>query len=263
MQIPRRVGMALATALVCAPGTARADAVLDWTAIMGRTVAGQNPFAQGGTAAVAQFAVFEAVNAITGDYRPVRRRASRRRRTPPPRQRPWPRRTRCSELTCRPRPRRSMRRGHPRWPAFREGPAKAKGLLAGESAAAAVMALRADDGSVPPQFHVPGSTAPGEWQLTPGLPAGRRPPAPLATGQAVRHRTERPVLRGKPCRKLLPGVLVGERGHDDHVVARLPSAGVATECRAVSLQRVDYAQRLLGLTRHQLYIRMKRHGLEA
>ena len=43
-----------------------------------------------------------------------------------------------------------------------EGRAKSNGLLAGESPAAAVMVLRADDRSVPPQFHLPGSTAPGK-----------------------------------------------------------------------------------------------------
>jgi hypothetical protein len=33
-----------------------------------------------------------------------------------------------------------------------------------------MLALRAQDGSIPPEFHVPASTAAGEWQTTPGCP---------------------------------------------------------------------------------------------
>lgn len=49
---------------------ARADVVLDWNAIAVNTAiaSGQNPFAQARFATIAQLAVFEAVNAITGDY---------------------------------------------------------------------------------------------------------------------------------------------------------------------------------------------------
>src|SRR5882724_608512 len=51
---------------------ARADAVLDWNTIAVNTAVAnkQNPFAQARFAAIAQLAVFEAVNAITQDYRP-------------------------------------------------------------------------------------------------------------------------------------------------------------------------------------------------
>jgi hypothetical protein len=41
----------------------------------------------------------------------------------------------------------------------------------GEAAASAMIALRTGDGSTPPQFYLPGSAEPGEWQLTPGCPA--------------------------------------------------------------------------------------------
>src|SRR5438132_13824819 len=54
----------------CAPGIAVADAVSDWNAIMQTTVSGQPPFPQARFAAITQLAVFEAVNAITGDYKP-------------------------------------------------------------------------------------------------------------------------------------------------------------------------------------------------
>src|SRR5262245_37580555 len=54
----------------CCAGIARADVVLDWNAIMTTTVVGQNPFFQARFAAITEVAVFEAVNAITGDYEP-------------------------------------------------------------------------------------------------------------------------------------------------------------------------------------------------
>ena len=51
---------------------ARADVVLDWNAIAVNTAIanGQNPFAQARSAAIVQLAVFESVNAITGEYHP-------------------------------------------------------------------------------------------------------------------------------------------------------------------------------------------------
>src|SRR6266404_1591495 len=61
----------LATFLM-APSIARADDVLDWNEIAVDTAVAnkQNPFAQARYAAIVQLAVFEAVNAITGDYKP-------------------------------------------------------------------------------------------------------------------------------------------------------------------------------------------------
>ena len=51
---------------------ARADAVLDWNIIAVDTAVAnhQNPFAQARYAAIVQLAVFEAVNSITGEYKP-------------------------------------------------------------------------------------------------------------------------------------------------------------------------------------------------
>ena len=59
-------------ALLFASAAAQADVVLDWNTIAVDTAVanGQNPFAQARFAAIAQVAVFEAVNAITGDYQP-------------------------------------------------------------------------------------------------------------------------------------------------------------------------------------------------
>jgi hypothetical protein len=52
-----------------------------------------------------------------------------------------------------------------------DGPAKSSGIAVGEMAAAAVMAARTGDGSAPPAFYLPASSAPGEWQSTPGCTA--------------------------------------------------------------------------------------------
>ena len=67
-----RTSVTLAALLVCSPIAARADVVLDWNAIAVSTSLsqGQSPFAQPRFLAITQLAVFEAVNAITGDYKP-------------------------------------------------------------------------------------------------------------------------------------------------------------------------------------------------
>src|ERR1700686_2638680 len=66
-----RLAVVLVVCLVCSPMAARADVVLDWNAIAVSTVSqGQSPYAQSRFMAITQLAVFEAVNAITGDYKP-------------------------------------------------------------------------------------------------------------------------------------------------------------------------------------------------
>jgi hypothetical protein len=62
--------------------------------------------------------------------------------------------------------------------ALPDGPAKTNGLAVGRAAAAAILALRAYDGSDAPwvDFGYPQGTAPGEWRFTPDFPA------PLAFG---------------------------------------------------------------------------------
>src|SRR4029434_2778148 len=47
-----------------------------------------------------------------------------------------------------------------------DGPAKTKGVALGQTAAAAILALRSADGSTAPMPYTPG-TAPGNYQLTP------------------------------------------------------------------------------------------------
>src|SRR5512134_2293480 len=60
----------LIAGLACSPINAKADAVLDWSLIASNTMATQSPFAQARIMAITQLAVFEAVNAVTGEYEP-------------------------------------------------------------------------------------------------------------------------------------------------------------------------------------------------
>jgi hypothetical protein len=55
--------------------------------------------------------------------------------------------------------------------AIPNGTAKDGGIAAGELAAAAIIAARANDGATPAEFYLPASTDPYQWQLTPGCSA--------------------------------------------------------------------------------------------
>ena len=66
----RRSTVGVVAVLLMSGAMAKADVVLDWNAITLNTIGSQNPFAQARFAAITQAAVFEAVNAITGDYDP-------------------------------------------------------------------------------------------------------------------------------------------------------------------------------------------------
>jgi membrane-associated phospholipid phosphatase len=165
----------LMATLLFGPAVAKADPVLDWNVIAVDTAVanGQNPFAQARFAAVVQVAVFEAVNAITGDYRPYLRSivgsivaphgasahaaaveaAYQVLSTYFPASAAELDAARASSLASIP-----------------DGKAKIDGIATGEAAANALIALRANDGSSPPQFKTPGPPVPGEWQATESCP---------------------------------------------------------------------------------------------
>src|SRR5215831_16617840 len=166
------VTSAIVVVLLFGPTSARADAVLDWNTVMVTTLTNQNPFAQARFAAITQLAVFEAVNAITHDYKPY-----------------------LSTITA---PQGASAEAAAVAAAYRvlityvpsaatsldaakvaslgavpDGLAKTAGTAVGEAAAAAMIALRSADGSAPPAFYLPASSDPGRWQLTPSCsPAG-------------------------------------------------------------------------------------------
>ena len=150
---------------------AKADAVLDWNLIAVNTAIanGQNPFAQARNAAIVQLAVFEAVNAITRDYRPYLgsivaphgasadaaaiQAAYRVLSTYFPASASTLLTARANSLALIP-----------------DGQAKSDGIATGDAAALAMIALRANDGSSPAQFKIPGPAVPGEYQATPSCP---------------------------------------------------------------------------------------------
>lgn len=158
-------------ALLYGPAIGSADVVKDWNEIMVTTVSGQSPFAQARFAAITQLAVFEAVNAITGDFKPylgsINAPASASAEAAAiaaantvlksyfPTDATSLDAARASSLA-----------------AIADGPAKSAGIAAGDAAAAALIAARANDGSGTPKFHMPSSSDPGEWQTTPSCPAG-------------------------------------------------------------------------------------------
>ncbi len=167
----RTLGLCMLMATLFASAVAKADAVLDWNVIAVNTAVAnsQNPFAQARSAAIVQLAVFESVNAITGEYHPYLgtivappgasadaaaiQAAYRVLSTYFP----------GSAWTLDPERANSLA-------SIPDGQAKTDGIATGEAAALAMIALRADDGSSPPQFKIPGPPVPGEWQATPSCP---------------------------------------------------------------------------------------------
>ena len=160
-------GMLLSTAALSAN-----DPVLEWNAIMVSTTAGQNPVFQGRFAAITQLAVFEAVNAIDKDFDPYLGTVA----APP---------TASAEAAAVAAAHAVLKNYFPANASvldsaraaslarIADGIPKEEGIAVGEAAATAMIALRADDGSAPPEFYLPASADPGEWQLTPScLPAG-------------------------------------------------------------------------------------------
>jgi hypothetical protein len=150
---------------------AGADAVLDWNAIAVNVTSSQNPFAQARFLAIAQLAVFEAVNAVTRRYEPYLgtvvapagasadaaaiAAAHAVLKNYFPASAAVLDAARATSLSAIP-----------------DGSARSAGIATGEAAAAAMIMLRANDGSAPPEFYVPAPPEPGEWQLTPGCTLG-------------------------------------------------------------------------------------------
>jgi hypothetical protein len=166
-----RTSVTLVALFVCSPIAARADVVLDWNAIAVSTLIGQgqNPFAQARLLAITQLAVFEAVNAITGDYKPYLGTVVA----------PVGASADAAAVAAAYKVLKTYLPLAPNLdPAYAaslalipDDSAKSGGIATGQAAAAQMIALRFGDGSSPPQFYLPTSTEPGVWQLTPSCPA--------------------------------------------------------------------------------------------
>jgi hypothetical protein len=159
----RALGLCLLIATLFGAALARADAVLDWNVIAVNTAIanGQNPFAQARSAAIVQLAVFESVNAITGEYHPylgtivAPRGASAEAAAIQAAYRVLSTYFPPSASTLNAELANSLA-------AIPDGQAKTDGIATGEAAALAMIALRANDGSSPAQFKIPGPPVPGD-----------------------------------------------------------------------------------------------------
>jgi hypothetical protein len=164
-----RIGL-LVGVLWLPPAVVRADVVTDWNAVMVATVSSQNPFAQARFAAIVQLAVYEAVNSITRSYQPylsepvaVSYPASPDAAAVAAAHRVLATYFPTSAATLDSARAASLG-------AIADGTAKVNGIAVGEAAAAAMIALRVNDGSNPPAFYTPVSADPGVWQPTPACP---------------------------------------------------------------------------------------------
>ena len=167
----RVLGLCMLVATIFGAAVAKADVVLDWNAIAVNTAVanGQNPFAQARYAAIVQLAVFEAVNAITGEYHPYLDTI-----VAPP--------GACPEAAAIQAAYHVLNTYFPKsastlaaeraksLASIPDGRAKTEGIATGDAAALAMIALRANDGSSPARFKIPGPPVPGEWQATPSCP---------------------------------------------------------------------------------------------
>lgn len=165
------VAIAMLTSLLPGPVQASGDGdvVLDWNAIMVTTVSSQNPFAQARFAAITQLAVFEAINSITGDYEPYLAPVAA-----PPGASPEAAAVAAAHavlINYFPAAAATLDAARAAsLAAIPDGQPEDDGVAVGQTAAAAMIALRTGDGSSPPQFHQPASSDPGVWQTTPTCP---------------------------------------------------------------------------------------------
>lgn len=154
-----------AVALLSLATAAKADIVLSWNEIAVRTLnqQGQNPFMQARYGAIVQLAVFEAVNAITGDFEPYLGIAA------PP--------GASVDAAAATAAYRVLKTYFPAAPnldteyaaslsSIPDGAAKTDGIATGEAAAAAMIVDRQNDGSSPVTTSPVGPPDAGVWQLT-------------------------------------------------------------------------------------------------
>jgi PAP2 superfamily len=146
------------------------DVVLEWNQIAVTTMltppGPASPFAQARFAAIVQLAVFEAVNAITRDYQPYLGTVTA----------PAGASADAAAVAAAYRVLRTYFSANSAatldaarvssLAAIPDSQSKTDGIATGEAAAAAMIALRADDGSGTVTFKTPGPVVPGEWQTT-------------------------------------------------------------------------------------------------
>ena len=185
------------------------DPVLEWNSIMVTTTASQNPFFQARFAAITQLAVFEAVNAIDKDFEPYLGTI-----TAPSGASPEAAAVAAAHAVLEnyfPGDASTLDAAYAASLAsIPNGSAKQDGIEVGDAAAAALIALRTGDGSAPPEFYSPTSSAAGEWQPTPSCPP--------AGGALLQWRNLRPfaIERADYFRSAPPPLLKSQRYARDY-----------------------------------------------
>lgn len=162
--------------------------VIDWTVIAGNTAGGVNGGAR--NMAIVALAMFEAVNAITGEYEPylctVRAPGGASAEAAAVAAGYRVLRT----FVTAPATIATLDAGRQASLAtIADGQSKVDGIQVGEEAAAAMLALAAGDGSSSAAFFEPSSTAVGVWQPTPSCPVN------AATAQRVGTSYQVPRMR--------------------------------------------------------------------
>jgi hypothetical protein len=173
--IPQASMVILAVGLVVGAATARADdIVLRWNQIAAQTATATNPFNQARIGAIVQLAVFEAVNAVTGQYEPYLN---------PPTVAPPGTSVEAAVIAAAHKVLTTYFPDPPVVAALNaardidlgtipNGSARTNGIAVGTAAANAMIALRAADGSSPLTTSIPTSTSVGDYQLTTNCAAG-------------------------------------------------------------------------------------------
>ena len=204
MRTPMVIAAAVCATLLSTVAVSSTDPVLEWNSIMVDTTATQNPFFQARFAAITQLAVFEAVNAIDKDFDPYLGTI-----TAPSGASPDAAAVAAAHAVLEnyfPGNASTLDAAYATSLArIPNGSAKQDGIVVGEAAAAALIALRAADDSTPPEFYSPTSSAPGAWQPTPSCPS--------AGGTLLQWRNLHPfaIERTDQFRSAPPPVLTSER----------------------------------------------------
>ena len=240
-------------AVVVTTSMCQTDAVSDWNTVMLNTTAAQNPFTKARFAAITSAAVFEAVNACTHQYQPYLGTI-----TAPADASPDAAAILAAHDTLKfyfPGAAVSLDTALAASLAqIPNGPAKDHGEAVGQASAAALIALRANDGSSPATTFLPSSTAPGVWQPTPplfapGILLNWRDVTPFGIKDSKQFRSEPPpdLTSSKYTKSYLEVLSVGDvnstaRPQDRSDVAQFYNVASAVDVWDQVVQQISAAQ---------------------
>jgi hypothetical protein len=170
------------------PAVTTADVVVDWTVIAGNTAGGVNGGAR--NMAVVSLAMFEAVNAITGDYESYLGTVNAPNGSSPEAAAVAAAYRVLRTYVTAPAAAAALDAARATsLAAIPDGQAKDDGIAVGEDAAADLIALAANDGSSPAAFFEPLVPATGVWQATASCPVNPATGRRVGIAYQVAHMT--------------------------------------------------------------------------